>query len=61
MLSSIHIWSYHFNWRYLLAYGKQITSLVGNKNKFIVYPFGDYTLPGYNQCRSKRFAIGSAK
>ena len=31
------------------------------QNKFSVYLFVDYTLPGYNQRRSKRLKIGIAK
>ena len=46
----------------LVATANQSISLLPqNKNKFIVYPFGDYAFPGYNQRRSKRFTIGNAK
>jgi hypothetical protein len=35
--------------------------LIGLQNKFVVYLCTDYTLPGYNHRRSKRFKIGIAK
>jgi hypothetical protein len=49
------------NKQIVVTANQSISLLPQNKNKFIVYPFGDYALPGYNQRRSKRFTIGNAK